>query len=83
MWIQSVPVTETLWSVRQRTLLPSWASLLRWQVPALVIGLGVLPAVVVWNLKLRRLTGPAQLRANFLGAAIGAAVMFAGALASN
>jgi glucan phosphoethanolaminetransferase (alkaline phosphatase superfamily) len=83
MWIQSVPVTETLWSVRWRTLLPSWASLLRWQVPALVIGLGVLPAVVVWNLKLRRLTGPAQLRANFLGAAIGAAVMFAGALASN
>lgn len=83
LWIQSVPVTETVWSLRWRTLFPTWASLLRWQVPALVVGLAVLPALVVWNLQLRRLTGPEQLRANLSGAALAAGVMVAAAMLSN
>ena len=70
LWIQSVPVTGTLWSLRWRTLLPTWASLLRWQVP-------------VANLKLRRLAGPQQLHANLKGAALAAVVMVAAAALSN
>lgn len=83
LWIQSVPVTGTLWSLRWRTLFPTWASLLRWQVPAMVVGLGVLPALIVANLKLRRLAGPQQLHANLKGAALAAVVMVAAAALSN
>ncbi|MBG9386555.1 phosphoethanolamine transferase domain-containing protein [Caenimonas aquaedulcis] len=57
-------------------LLPSWASLLRWQVSALLALLVVVPLVWVWNAPVRRLPGPRQLRSNLVGMA-SAAVVFA------
>ena len=77
LWTQQLPV-DTLWQGPPRTWMPAWASFLRWQVPALVLVLAVVPIVFVWNAPFRRLAGPAQLRANVLGAVIGAAVLFTG-----
>ena len=77
LWTQQLPV-ETLWQGPPRTWLPAWASFLRWQVPALVLVLAVVPIVYVWNAPFRRLAGPAQLRTNVLGALLGAAVLFTG-----
>jgi lipid A ethanolaminephosphotransferase len=77
LWTQQLPV-DTLWHGSPRTWLPAWASFLRWQVPALVLVLAVLPVVVLWNTPVRRLSGPAQLRANLTGAAIAAVILAAG-----
>lgn len=81
MWAQALPVDGGLWGVRPRALMPGWASLLRWQVPALLVGLALLPSIWVWRVNVRRLPGPAQLRANLAGAVAGAAVAAAAALA--
>jgi hypothetical protein len=80
LWSQQLPI-ETLWHGPSRGLLPAWASFLRWQVLALIVVLAVVPVVWVWNHSLRRLSGPAQLRSNLLGAVLAAAVFFAGLLA--
>ena len=49
-------------------LLPSWASLLRWQVAALLAVLALAPAVWLWNTPVLRLPGPQQLSINMIGA---------------
>jgi lipid A ethanolaminephosphotransferase len=74
LWTQALPI-DSLWTQRPRALLPSWASMVGWQVPALMAALALLPAVWAWNMPLRRLPGPVQLRANMLGAFLGAAVL--------
>ena len=79
IWTQGLPF-DSLWTQRPRTLLPAWANLLRWQVPALLALLALLPIVWVWNQRLRRLPGPRQLNANLLTAGLGAAVLVASAL---
>jgi lipid A ethanolaminephosphotransferase len=48
LWSQQLPI-ETLWHGLSRSLLPAWASFLRWQVLALILVLAVLPIVWVWN----------------------------------
>jgi glucan phosphoethanolaminetransferase (alkaline phosphatase superfamily) len=77
LWSQQLPIAQ-LWHGPSRSLLPAWASFMRWQVPALVLVLAVIPAVWLWNHPLRRLPGPVQLRSNLLGAALGVVVLGAG-----
>ena len=74
LWIQALPI-DSLWNLRPRALMPPWASLVGWQLPVLVAVLALLPTVWAWNVTLRRLAGPVQLRANLLGMLLGAAVM--------
>lgn len=70
IWVQALPVDASLFEKRLSTvLLPSWASLLRWQVPALLGVLALVPAAWVWHTPVRRLAGPDQLQANLLGMA--------------
>lgn len=57
------------------SLLPSWASLLHWQTPALLAVLAIAPMVWVWNAPVKRLPGPQQLRSNLRGMAT-AAILF-------
>ena len=52
-------------------VLPSWPSLLRWQFPVLLVGLGVVPILWLSQLRVRRLSGPAQLNANVTGMLLG------------
>lgn len=73
IWVQGLPV-DALWNQRPRSLLPSWTSFLRWQVPALFAVLALLPIVWAWNQRLRRLPGPQQLNANLTGAGMAAIV---------
>ncbi len=54
-------------SLRLSTLMPTWASLLQWQVPTLLVLLGGIPVLYLWNVQLRRLPGSAQLRTNLAG----------------
>ena len=61
-------------------LLPSWASLLRWQGPALLAVLAIAPLVWLWSAPVKRLTGPQQLRSNLRGMAIAGAVFAACAI---
>ncbi|HYD76416.1 hypothetical protein [Ramlibacter sp.] len=53
--------------LRLSTLMPTWASLFQWQVPSLLVLLGLLPVLYLWNLQLRRLPGSAQWRTNLAG----------------
>jgi glucan phosphoethanolaminetransferase (alkaline phosphatase superfamily) len=73
LWSQQLPI-QTLWQGPSRAVLPAWASFLRWQLLALVLVLGLVPMVTVWNMTMRRLPGPSQMRANMAG------VFFAGLL---
>ena len=82
LWSQQLPVA-TLWQGPPRTWMPAWASFLRWQGFVLVLVLAVVPVVAVWHAKVRRLSGPAQLRANLLGAVLGAALFGAGLLLAH
>jgi lipid A ethanolaminephosphotransferase len=82
LWSQQLPI-ETLWHGPSRSLLPAWASFLRWQVLLLVLVLAVVPIVWVWNHSLRRLSGPAQLKASLTGVVIAAVVFVAGLLAAG
>jgi glucan phosphoethanolaminetransferase (alkaline phosphatase superfamily) len=75
MWAQSLPLDASLLDKGPRGLLPVWPSLLRWQVPALLMALGLLPMLWLWHTQLRRLPGPDQLAANSTGMAIGCAVL--------
>jgi len=59
-------------------LLPSWPSLLRWQVWAVLGGLALVPMMWMWHTPLRRLSGPSQLKVNMVGALIGAAILAIG-----
>jgi hypothetical protein len=76
IWVQGLPVDSNLLDRGLRALfVPSWPSLLRWQVPALLAVLGLLPMVWLWQLQIRRLPGPQQLASNVLGMLIGIAVL--------
>ncbi len=56
-------------------VLPTWASLMRWQASALLAALAVVPIIWVWSTPIRRLPGPRQLSSNVMGMLAGAAVM--------
>ena len=76
MWVQSLPMDAALFDRGLRALVvPSWASLLRWQVPALLVVLALLPMIWIWQTRLRRLPGPEQLLANAAGTGLGLAVL--------
>ncbi|MEJ5991761.1 hypothetical protein WG902_17280 [Ramlibacter sp. PS3R-8] len=79
LWSQQLPI-DTLWHAPSRAVLPAWASFLRWQLLALVLVLGVVPIVTVWNMSMRRLPGPAQMQANMAGAFFAGLVLTAGVL---
>jgi len=79
IWAEAMPVDASLLEKRLSSLLlPSWASLLRWQVSALLVGLALVPIVWIWHTRVRRLTGPQQLAANLKGAALAGTVLAAG-----
>ena len=68
VWTQSIPPSALVDdSTRLSAMLPAWASLFRWQVPTLLVLLGGVPVIWLWNTQLRRLSGPAQLRSNLAG----------------
>jgi len=78
IWAQALPVDASLLDKRLSSLiLPSWASLLGWQVPTLLVGLALVPTVWVWNTSVRRLPGPQQLGVNVAGALLASAVLAA------
>jgi glucan phosphoethanolaminetransferase (alkaline phosphatase superfamily) len=82
LWAQELPI-DSLWEQRPRALLPGWTSFLRWQGIVLMLLLAVFPIVALWNLSLRRLQGPAQMRWNLVGAAMGAVLLAAGFAAAG
>ena len=76
IWVQGLSLDGTLLDQGLRALvLPAWPSLLRWQFPALLIALGVVPVLWLSQLRLRRLAGPQQLQSNITGMLIGVAAM--------
>jgi hypothetical protein len=54
---------------------------LRWQVSAILAGLGLAPSVWVWNTKLRRLSASQQLSATVMGILFGVILLAAGGFA--
>lgn len=77
IWLQALPFDASLLAKGVRALLPTWDSLMRWQVPALLAVLALLPLLWLWRTPLRRLSGPTQLAVNIAGMAIGGAVQLA------
>lgn len=77
IWFQSLPMDASLLDKGFAALLPAWPSLLRWQVPVLLLVLALLPMLWLWNTQVRRLPGPEQLGVNAAGMAAGAAVLVA------
>lgn len=75
VWIQALPLDASLLSKGPAALLPPWPSLLRWQAPALFVGLALLPMLWVWQTQVRRLPGPVQLAANATGMAAAGVVL--------
>lgn len=59
---------------------PGWASLLRWEVPTLLVALALalVPMLGVWSTQLRRLPGPQQFAANLSGMLAGAVMALIG-----
>ena len=79
VWSGGLPVDSALFNRGLASLiLPSWASLLRWQVSALLVALAFVPMVWMWNKPLRRLSGQRQRNVNISGALLGAAVLAIG-----
>lgn len=76
LWVQGLAL-DSLWTLPVRRLLPAWPNLLRWQVPALFAALALLPAVWLWNVSVRRLTGPRQLNSNLVGMGLSGAILIA------
>ena len=76
IWGQALPVDASLADRKISTfLVPPWALLLRWQVCALLALLAVVPTVWVWQVQMRKFSGPRQLNVNLLGALVSAAVL--------
>lgn len=75
IWLQALPFDTRLLANGLRALMPAWASMARWQVPALLAVLAFIPVWWLWSTPLRRLSGPSQLAANITGMAIGAVVL--------
>lgn len=63
-WTQNVTLQAALEGRRLGALMPTWASLFGWQVPLLLVLLGLIPVLWLWNTQLRRLSGSAQWRSN-------------------
>jgi lipid A ethanolaminephosphotransferase len=70
-WSHGMGLQQAI-AARPLQLLPGWAALFGWQVPALLVVLGGVPVLWLWNTQLRRLSGSEQLRANLAGMAIAA-----------
>ncbi len=80
IWIQGLPIDANLFHRGLRALVvPGWPALLRWQMPALLALLGLLPMLWVWAVQLRRLPGPQQLTVNASGTVLGVVLMAASA----
>ncbi len=78
IWGEALPVDATLLDKGLSSLLlPSWASLLRWQVSALLAALAVVPTVWIWHTRVRRLSGPQQLGVNITGVLLATALAIA------
>ncbi|RYF37721.1 MAG: DUF1705 domain-containing protein [Comamonadaceae bacterium] len=77
IWLQDLPFDSRLLAKGLRALLPTWTSLMRWQAPALLAVLALVPLLWLWRTPLRRLSGPTQLAVNVIGMAIGCAVLLA------
>lgn len=76
MWMQALPMgSAALDKGIAALVIPTWPSLLRWQVPAMLFVLALVPMVWVWHTQLRRLPGPRQFAANGAGIALGLAVL--------
>lgn len=76
VWAQALPVDASLLDHDLSSLLlPSWASLLRWQLPTLLVGLAVVPSVWMWHTHVRRLPGPEQLSINMSGVVLAGLVI--------
>jgi glucan phosphoethanolaminetransferase (alkaline phosphatase superfamily) len=82
-WTQDGALATKLDSQRAVLALPSWASLFSWQVPTLLVLLGLLPMIWLWNTHPRRLSGSSQLAANLAGMALGATITGAALLAQS
>jgi glucan phosphoethanolaminetransferase (alkaline phosphatase superfamily) len=68
VWSQALPIDASLLDKQlSSVILPPWASLLRWQVSALLAGLALVPTVWAWNSKVRRLSAQQQLSATVMG----------------
>jgi lipid A ethanolaminephosphotransferase len=79
IWSDGLPVDGMLLGHGMAgLLLPSWPSLFRWQVWALLTGLALIPMTWMWHTPLRRLSAQRQLNVNFVGSLIGAALMGVG-----
>lgn len=82
IWGQALPVDASLLDKGLFSLiLPPWASLLRWQVSAMLAGLALVPIVWAWNTKVRRLSASQQLSATVMGILISAALLAASGFA--
>ncbi|MBL0423163.1 hypothetical protein JI739_22700 [Ramlibacter sp. AW1] len=78
-WLQGGTPADPMSLAQSYWVFPGWASLIGWRVPLMLAVLGLLPMLVLWNTQLRRLTGPAQLRAN-LKALVLATLVIGGAV---
>lgn len=77
LWSRQLPI-EALWQGPPATWMPGWASFVRLQGLALMLVLALIPIVATWNAQMRRISGPAQLRANVAGVVLGALILGAG-----
>lgn len=75
-WGQASPADGTA-GLHLSNLVPSWASLLRWQISALLVGMAMAPMLWVWNSSVRRLPGSEQFGSNVIGMLAGGAVLAA------
>jgi glucan phosphoethanolaminetransferase (alkaline phosphatase superfamily) len=76
VWTQALPVDVTLLDRRlSGVLVPPWASLLHWQVSALLAVLGLVPAAWVWHTRIRRLSASQQLSLMVMGSVAAAALL--------
>jgi lipid A ethanolaminephosphotransferase len=82
IWGQALPVDASLLEKGLSGLLfPPWASLLRWQVSAILAGLALVPTVWTWNTKVRRLSARQQLSATVMGILISVVLLAASGFA--
>ena len=78
VWAQALPLdAKLLDQPLGALLLPPWASLLRWQVSALLAALVLVPTVWAWNTTLRRLNASQQLSVTVVGMLIGGVLLAA------
>lgn len=78
LWVQGRSLDGALFGQGLRSaLFPGWSGVLQWQFPALLLGVGLVPMLWVWQLQVRRLPGPKQLACNVTGVLIGLACMAA------